>query len=69
MPTSSVTSAVLVGGISTAFTAIRGTYKGVKSLCGPPVMCTTVVTSATSKSAWAYRNVRLGERPRTCVCQ
>jgi len=48
---------VLAGGISTAVTAISGTYSGVRSLCGPPVMCTTVVISATS-NALPYRNVR-----------
>src|SRR5207244_54041 len=41
MPTSAVISPVLAGGISTAVTAIKGTYKGVRSLCGPPVMWTT----------------------------
>src|SRR5204862_4273205 len=69
MPTSAVISAVLAGGISTAVTAIKGTYNGVRSLCGPPVMWTTVVISATSYSAWAYRNVRPGARPRMWVYQ
>src|SRR2546425_1173610 len=62
MLTSAVIRAVLAGGIRTAVTAINGTYRGVRSLCGPPVMCTTVVISATSNSAWPYRNVRPGGR-------
>src|SRR5207247_1254443 len=43
IPTSAVIKPVLAGGISTAVTAISGTYSGVRSLWGPPVMCTTVV--------------------------
>src|SRR5256885_5512353 len=58
IPTSAVINPVLAGGISTAVTAISGTYSGVRSLWGPPVMCTTVVISATSNSACPYRNVR-----------
>jgi len=64
-----VIRAVLAGGIRTAVTAMSGTYSGGKSLCGPPVMCTTVVMSATSYSAWAYRKVRPGERARMWVYQ
>jgi len=69
MPTSAVISPVLAGGISTAVTAIKGTYKGVRSLCGPPVMWTTVVISATSNNAWPYRNVRPAERRKKWVYQ
>ncbi len=69
MPASSVTRPVLAGGISTALTAISGTYKEVKSLCGPPVMCTTAVMSAVSNSTWLYRKVRPGRRFRIWVCQ
>jgi hypothetical protein len=47
-----VIRAVLAGGISTAVTAITGTYKVEKSLSGPPVTWTTVVTSTTSNRAW-----------------
>src|SRR5437764_12124115 len=67
MPTSAVISAVLAGGISTAVTAIKGTYNGVRSLCGPPVMWTTVVISPTSNNACRYRKVRPGERRRKWV--
>src|SRR5205085_10200278 len=69
MPTSAVTSPVLAGGISTAVAAINGTYKGVRSRCGPPVMWTTVVISPTSNSACPYRKVRPGERLRKWVYQ
>src|SRR5881628_727794 len=69
MPTSAVIRPVLAGGISTAVTAITGTYSGVRSLCGPPVTWTTVVTRATSNSACAYRKVRVGGRALMCVNQ
>jgi len=69
MPTSAVVRAVLAGRIRTAVTAIKGTYNGVRSLCGPPVIWTTVVISPTSNSACPYRNVRPGERRRKWVYQ